>query len=408
MVNKWMQRIDLLLLISVLGLLFTGLIALYSSSYSTVRSSSSMGYFNLQLIWILIGLVIMAVMTFIPYKIFQDFAYVLYFLSLILLVAVLLFGSGGSGAQRWLRVGMFRFQPSEFAKLAVLLASARYLSSARRDINRPKTFVVTSFIFIIPFLLILKQPDLGTALALIVVLLPLCYWAGLKPSNLFLLITPIIVLIASFNFYFFLAVMIILLVFLYFLRRSVIFSALNFALNIAVGLITPVLWSNLKDYQQQRIKIFLNPEADPLGAGYQIIQSKVAIGSGGLFGRGYLQGSQTQLRFLPEQHTDFIYAIIGEEFGFVGVLFGLAFFAVFLLSASRIASLQKSAFNSIVAIGIATLIGFHMVVNIGMTIGLLPVTGLPLPFISYGGSAMLTNMAMTGLLLNFYRNRYLY
>jgi rod shape determining protein RodA len=168
------------------------------------------------------------------------------------------------------------------------------------------------------------------------------------------------------------------------------------------------LWNNLREYQQQRIKIFLNPEADPLGAGYQIIQSKVAIGSGGLLGKGFLNGTQTQLRFLPEQHTDFIFAVIGEEFGFIGVFIGLLLFTIFLVNAVKIANMQKSRFNSIVAIGIVTLIGFHMIVNIGMTIGLLPVTGLPLPFISYGGSAMLLNLSLVGLLLNFYRNRYNY
>jgi rod shape determining protein RodA len=185
-------------------------------------------------------------------------------------------------------------------------------------------------------------------------------------------------------------------------------SIVNFLANISMGLITPVLWNHLKSYQRNRIKIFLNPEADPKGAGYQIIQSKVAIGSGGFTGKGFLQGSQTQLRFLPEQHTDFIFAVIGEEFGFLGVLIGLIFFFVFLMRGIFIATIVKSRFNSIVSVGIVTVLAFHVIVNIGMTIGLFPVTGLPLPFLSYGGSALLTNMVMAGILLNFYKNRYEY
>ena len=175
-----------------------------------------------------------------------------------------------------------------------------------------------------------------------------------------------------------------------------------------MGLLTPVLWNHLKPYQKNRIKIFLNPEADPRGAGYQIIQSKVAIGSGGGLGKGFMQGSQTQLRFLPEQHTDFIYAVIGEEFGFLGALLGLILFFLLLIRGVKIATMVRNRFNSIVAIGIVTIIAFHTIINLGMTVGLLPVTGLPLPFISYGGSSLLTNMIMVGILLNYYKNRYEY
>ena len=202
--------------------------------------------------------------------------------------------------------------------------------------------------------------------------------------------------------------MVILVAYLVFSHRTKLILISSFLLNIAMGLLTPVLWNHLKPYQRDRIKIFLNPEADPRGAGYQTIQSKVAIGSGGGMGKGFMQGSQTQLRFLPEQHTDFIYAVIGEEFGFVGALSGLILYFILLIRGVQIASLVRSKFNSIVAIGIVTLIAFHMIINIGMTVGLLPVTGLPLPFVSYGGSALVTNMVMIGILLNFYRNRYEY
>ena len=202
--------------------------------------------------------------------------------------------------------------------------------------------------------------------------------------------------------------MILIGMYLFVTRWRFITGLMYFGINALMGLVTPALWNQLKDYQKQRILVFLNPEADPLNAGYQIIQSKVAIGSGGLMGKGFLQGSQTQLRFLPEQHTDFIFAVIGEEFGFVGVLMGLALFTILLIRIIQMASTFRSRFHSIVAIGVATNIAFHMFVNVGMTIGLFPVTGLPLPFISYGGSALLTNLLMIGLLLNFYRHRYEY
>jgi rod shape determining protein RodA len=328
---------------------------------------------------------------------------------LILLLVVLLINGGGNGARRWLSLGFINFQPSELAKLAVLLAAANYLSNSDIDLNKFKNFFVVTTLFFIPeFLLVLRQPDLGTAMVFLVLILPVFYWAGLRGGNIFLYIAPLFVLVASFNFYFFLFAMLIIVGYLYFSKRSLLTGTAVFLINIFVGLITPVLWNNLREYQQQRIKIFLTPEADPLGAGYQIIQSKVAIGSGGFFGKGFLNGTQTQLRFLPEQHTDFIFAVVGEEFGFLGVFIGLLLFAIFLITAVKIANMQRSKFNGIVAIGIATLIGFHMMVNIGMTIGLLPVTGLPLPFVSYGGSAMVINLSMVGLLLNFYRHRYEY
>jgi rod shape determining protein RodA len=202
--------------------------------------------------------------------------------------------------------------------------------------------------------------------------------------------------------------MILIVFYLFYIKPPVVLRIAYFILNIAIGLVTPLLWNQLKDYQKQRITTFWNPEADPLGAGYQIIQSKVAIGSGGFLGKGFLQGSQTQLRFLPEQHTDFIFAVIGEEFGFIGILFGLVLFTIFLFRIIRMANVYKNHFSSIFAIGAVTIIAFHMFVNMGMTIGIFPVTGLPLPFVSYGGSALITNMIIVGIILNFYRYRFEY
>ncbi len=402
------QKIDIVLLISVLGLLVMGLLALYSSSSTVITEGYGTNYFFKQLVWIGIGLVIMTIIIFLPNKLIYESAYILYGISLFLLVVVIFFGSVGQGAERWLRLGPLYIQPSEIAKLTTILAVARFISQDKINLNTFKDFMIASSFILVPFIFIVRQPDLGTAMVFGAIALPMFYWAGLKGSNVLLILMPFLIMLASFQFYSFLILMIILVLYLAYSRKSKTVSVVNFLANISMGLLTPVLWNHLKEYQRNRIKIFLNPEADPKGAGYQIIQSKVAIGSGGFTGKGFLQGSQTQLRFLPEQHTDFIFAVIGEEFGFIGVVIGLVLFFVFLMRGIFIATIVKSRFNSIVAVGIVTVIAFHVVVNIGMTIGLFPVTGLPLPFLSYGGSALLTNMVMAGILLNFYKNRYEY
>jgi rod shape determining protein RodA len=406
--NLQHQKIDYVLLISVLGLLVIGLLALYSSSNTGATEGYGTNYFFKQLVWISIGLALMMTIVFIPNKLIYESAYILYGVSIFLLIVVIFFGSVGQGAERWLRIGPLYFQPSEIAKLTTILAVARFISQDKVNLNSFKDFIIATSFILVPFIFIVRQPDLGTAMVFGALALPMFYWAGLKGSNLILILMPFLVMLASFQFYTFLILMIILVLYLAYTRKSKTVSIVNFLANISMGLITPVLWNHLKSYQRNRIKIFLNPEADPKGAGYQIIQSKVAIGSGGFTGKGFLQGSQTQLRFLPEQHTDFIFAVIGEEFGFLGVLIGLIFFFVFLMRGIFIATIVKSRFNSIVSVGIVTVLAFHVIVNIGMTIGLFPVTGLPLPFLSYGGSALLTNMVMAGILLNFYKNRYEY
>lgn len=408
MPGDWIKKVDFLLIFSTLGLIVYGIIALYSSSQPAFVSGRGTNYFLLQIIWVGMGVTVAAIVFFLPNKWIYQSAYWFYGFSILALLLVLFFGKTGLGATRWLKLGFLRFQPSELAKFASLLALARFLSNKYVDVNRIRDFAIAMLIVFLPFVLVLRQPDLGTSLVFLVMILPVLYWAGLKPGNLFLIVMPVVVLLSSFNFYTFLAAMLILTLFLFWKRRNILLKVLAFVGNVSIGIVTPIIWQHLKPYQQQRIKIFWKPEADPLGAGYQIIQSKVAIGSGGLFGKGFLHGSQTQLRFLPEQHTDFIFAVIGEEFGFVGVMIGILLFAVFLMRCVKIASLTKNPFNSIVGIGVSTIVGFQMAVNIGMTVGLLPVTGLPLPFISYGGSAMLINLLMVGVLLNIYRNRFKY
>jgi rod shape determining protein RodA len=404
----YFKKIDFILILSIFGLLILGLVALYSTSHTQLGNESTGDYFFKQLIWVLIGIVVLIGLYIIPNRWIFISSYYLYFVSIFLLILVFLMGRSGQGAERWLQFGAISIQPSEFAKLATVLAVAKFISRENVNLNNIKDFFIASVILVIPFLLILRQPDLGTSIVFAAFALPMFYWGGLKFNNLILILMPLLVILASFQFYSFLILMIIFIAYLIFTQRSKVIIIINFLINIVMGLLTPVLWNNLKPYQRNRIQIFLNPEADPKGAGYQIIQSKVAIGSGGMTGKGFMEGSQTQLRFLPEQHTDFIYAVIGEEFGFFGAMIGLFFFFILLMRGVKIAALVKNRFNSVVAIGIVTIIAFHVTINIGMTVGILPVTGLPLPFISYGGSSLLTNMAMIGILLNFYKNRFEY
>jgi len=401
--NKFLS-LDFTLAFILTCLISIGLIAVYSATH--IADQSSGGYFSKQLTVAIVGFIIMLSMAFIPFKYIQRSSYLFYVINILLLIFVLIFGSRGFGAERWLAIGSLRLQPSEFCKLATIMAVANYISGSDVDINRFKHFLIVIGLIIIPFILIARQPDLGTSLVFLAIILPLLYWSGLNWFYLFVIITPLITLILSFNFYAFLIWMFVVSIILVLSRQKPIILISVFLLHIIVGLITPVLWGQLKPYQQQRILTFANPEADPQGAGYQIIQSKVAIGSGGIWGKGFLEGTQTQLRFLPAQHTDFIFSVIGEEWGFSGVLVVLLLFTILLLYLIYLASLVRSKFSSLVVVGITTVLFFHIVVNIGMTIGLAPVTGLPLPFISYGGSFLLSMFLMMGIIMNFSMNRY--
>ncbi|RMF54430.1 MAG: rod shape-determining protein RodA [Calditrichaeota bacterium] len=409
MVSERFQRIDPILPLTVLGLVGCGLIALYSTSQSLLQAGGEINYFQKQLFWAFLGISGMIILAFIPTRWIFKHAWTVYAIAVVLLIAIDFIpglGFKGYGASRWIRIGGIRFQPSEFAKLATILALSRYLSWERLNINELKPFAIASSIVLLPFALIVRQPDLGTALALAALVLPMFFWVGLSLKNLFKIIAPLLVLIASFQEYAFYSVMILIAAYLIFTEWKFFSGLLYFILNALMGLVTPMLWNQLADYQKQRLIVFLNPEKFSKDAGYQIIQSKVAIGSGGWLGKGFLQGSQTQLRFLPEQHTDFIFAVIGEEFGFIGVMVVLTLFLIMLLRMTQLAGFFRNRFQSIFTIGVVTSIAFHMLVNVGMTIGFFPVTGLPLPFLSYGGSALITNLMMVGIVLNFFRNRY--
>jgi rod shape determining protein RodA len=401
--NKFLS-LDFILVFIVTCLVSIGLTAVYSATHIAVQSSGE--YFTKQLMVAIIGFILMIGLAFIPFRYIQRSSYIIYGISILLLIFVLIFGSRGYGAERWLAIGSLKIQPSEFCKLATIMAVANFISKSDVDVNKLKSFLVVIGLMIVPFVLIVRQPDLGTSLVFLSIILPLLYWSGLNWFYLFVIITPLITFLLSFNFYAFLGWMIVISLILIVSRQKPIILIGVFLLHIFVGLITPILWSQLKPYQQQRILTFANPEADPQGAGYQIIQSKVAIGSGGIWGKGFLEGTQTQLRFLPAQHTDFIFSVIGEEWGFSGVLVVLILFTLILLYLIYLAGMVRSKFSSLVIIGTATVLFFHIVVNIGMTIGLAPVTGLPLPFISYGGSFLLSIFLMMGMIMNFSMNRF--
>lgn len=400
------RNLDTGLLFAVLTLIVVGLVAIYSATHVEV-AEGTYDKFVKQFIWSFIGLATLVATTFIPIKIVHKQAYVFYTITVLLLILVLFIG-GGAGTRRWIMLGPVSLQPAEFAKVGTLLALARYLSHKNRNLKSMRSLLIAFGITLVPLALIMKQPDLGSSLVFLAMILPMLHWAGLSPTVLFVLLAPFISLVCAFNYYSFFAAILLICAILFLFRRGLVFFLVNFIINIGVGVMTPILWNLLKDYQKNRILSFLGLVQDPHGLSYQVIQSKVAIGSGGLLGKGFLEGTQTHLRFLPEQHTDFIFCVIGEEFGFLGAFVVLTLLFVIVYRGLTIAANVKSKFLSLVAFGGATIFLFQIFVNIGMTTGIMPVTGLPLPFLSYGGSSLLANLMIVGLLLNAARRRFEY
>ncbi len=400
----FITKLDFPLLIMVSALVVVGLLAVYSATHTEGLQAGQ--YFNKQLAFSIIGLMIMITTAYLPFKFLQKTAYIFYGFSIFLLILVYFVGVRGSGAERWLAVGAFRIQPAEIAKLTTILAVARFVSRPEININKIEHFLILCGIILLPFTLIARQPDLGTSLVFLAMLIPLLLWSGLNWFALFVIVTPIITALLSFTFYAFLIWMFIVSTVIVLARPKIYIAVTVFLIHIMAGLFTPMVWDQLLPYQQQRLLTFANPEADPKGAGYQIIQSKVAIGSGGIWGKGFMQGSQTQLRFLPAQHTDFIFSVIGEEGGLFWVVIILLLYLMLLLYLIYLASNVRSPFASTATVGIVTVLLFHIFINIAMTVGLAPVTGLPLPFISYGGSFLIVMMLMIGYILNFSANRF--
>jgi rod shape determining protein RodA len=326
--------------------------------------------------------------------------------SLLLLVVVIVVGRRVSGAKSWLDLGPFGFQPSEFGKIGTILAMSAFLSRKNTDIDSFKDILISLTIGFIPVMLILLEPDMGTAIVFLSMILILIFWKGISLFGLFIVLSPGFVAISAlFGLFYFIGSLLLVIVTILLFRKDIFFSASIFALNLAAGFFADYLYNALSPHQQKRIQSFIDPNTDPLGAGYNTIQAKVAIGSGGLFGKGFLHGNQTQLQYIPEQWTDFIYCVIGEEFGFIGSMIVLVLFLYLFLRILKIASTTKDEFLSLTMIGILSVYLIHYLVNIGMVVGILPVIGIPLPFVSYGGSSLLVNMFMLGIIANVFRNR---
>ena len=355
----WRLHLDAPLILGLMLLLGYGLIVLYSAG------SESAGLVERQMVRLGLAFIVMLVMAQIPPRILAAWALPLYTIGILMLLAVTFFGVTGKGAQRWLDLGFFRFQPSEIMKLALPMILAWYLKD-RTLPPRKRDIIIMTLLIVVPTYLIFKQPDLGTSLLI-------------AASGMFVLV------LAGLSWKFI------------------------FWLGVAGASIAPFAWNYLlREYQQDRIKIFLNPELDPLGKGYHIIQSKIAIGSGGFYGKGWLEGTQSQLEFLPERHTDFIFSVLGEELGFFGVLLLILMYGFVIGRGMFIGVQAQDTFGRLLAGAITLTFFVYLFVNIGMVTGLLPVVGLPLPMISYGGTAMVTMMSSMGMLMSIHTHRRLH
>ncbi len=359
--RRLLQCFDWGLLCLTLLLAIIGLCNLYSA---VTAGASQKVLFIRQLIWYGIGFAAMGAAFVVDYKTLERWAGLIYLVCILLLVCVLFFGTYAGGSRRWLSFMGFSIQPSEIAKIAVVLALAKYYSKVADAGGLILRELVRPFITIlIPFVLIVKQPDLGTAMLILLIAISMTCFLKIEKRSLLCL--------------------------------------------LSVGVVTvPMVWFCLKEYQKQRILTFLNPDRDPLGAGYHIIQSKIAIGSGMIFGKGFTKGTQNALSFLPEQHTDFIFSVLAEEWGLVGSFILLFIFMMLIVKGLSIAHKCKDPFGIILSVGIIAIIFWEYLINIGMVTGLVPVVGIPLPLISYGGSSVISTMICIGLLMNISMRRF--
>jgi rod shape determining protein RodA len=361
------DRPRLRLLSSIDGGLILSALLLAAIGLATVHSASSellVDYLPRQAAWVAVGLVLLLAAISLDYHVLLDFSIVIYGLGLAALVAVLVIGVERGGAANWLQVGPFQFQPSEFAKLATALFLARYLAGLNLRVLEMRQILTAVAIVAVPMVLVAVEPDMGGAAMYAPLLAAMLLVAGIRPR---LLVTAAVI-------------------------------------GLVVG--SGVWMFGMKSYQRQRVLTFLAPETDPLGAGYQVRQSKIAVGSGELLGKGYMQGTQSQLRFLPARHTDFILAVLAEEWGFLGVVTVLGLYAIYISSAARIAVRARDRAGILLVVGLLSIVCFHVLYNSAMVVGFVPITGIPLPFLSYGGSFTMINFISTGIILGVDIRRY--
>lgn len=396
---------QLWLLLPMTGLIVMGLMAVFSATNGMAESVS---LFYRQLTWAIAGYAVVAAFSYIDYRIIKDNAYLIYAVGIVLLIAVLLFGRKVAGATSWVRFGMFSFQPSELTKMITIIAMARFLSDDQTDISKGPDLAKVLAIGLVPAGLVMLQPDTGTALTCLSFIIPMIVLAGFNLYYIVVAVVPVALMLSGFfnlTILFIIAavsLMLLIVVGKRFSFHQLIVTGGGILSGLLTWKFTGVI---LKPHQIKRIQIFLDPAADPQGAGYNALQAKIAIASGGFFGKGFLQGTQTQLRYIPAQWTDFIFCVIAEELGLVGSVLLLLFFLALVLRMLWMVKAIKNRFVELMLVGYASLLMTHVVINIGMTIGVMPVIGVPLPFISYGGSSLVANMMMVGIAMNFAKNR---
>ena len=390
------------ILLIVFCILILGLISLFSVAES--RSLGDSNAFLRQIIFLGPAVLLMFLFMIIPKKLIHEYVYIFYGV-IILFVMLPYFSAQVADTHRWIDIGLpFSLQPSEIAKLVIILTLARYLSDRKIELDHFGAILIPFIIAFIPALIVLNQPDLGTAIVMMSPVIPMLYWVGARPFHLFLVIAPLLSIITAFDVSVFTSWSLVMALIIFLSKPQLWNGIVIFFFNIFLGLIFPLFWNGfLRPYHRNRILTSINPELDPLGSGYQVIQSKTALGSGGFFGKGWGEGTQTQLKFLPVQESDFIVSVIGEELGFLAILFMLTLFLYLILKILYLAFHSSDRFSGLVLIGISTIFLSHVFVNCSMASGMIPVKGLPLPFVSYGGSFLLSSFIMIGITINFSR-----
>jgi rod shape determining protein RodA len=386
---------DPLLFGLVLALSIFGVAMVYSAGVLDVPSTLVAGLWRMQLLWFALALLLIPIVLRVPSRILETMAVPFYVLSVVMLALTLVIGVGvgtAEGVPRWLAIGPVRIQTAEVAKIAVIFMLAKVLGARREPPESLWDLRVPIAVVLVPMAFVLMQPDLGTAIVFCMIFLGILFWAGTPLRTIFFLVSPALGLVLAFNTWIWGAWITILFAAVLLLKPRLADGVAVMLVNITAGAIAAPLWNSLEGYQQNRILVFLDPSLDPRGAGYNLVQSRVAIGSGGWTGKGFLEGTQKRLAFLPEQHTDFIFSVIGEEFGFIGVAIILVAFGLIFWRLVRIAAAAKDSFSQLVPFAIFASWFIHVLVNTGMTVGVMPITGIPLPFISYGGSFLLVNL----------------
>jgi rod shape determining protein RodA len=389
------------IVLCALGLCCMGLASIYSATFNAGMPS----YFYKQLIFAGVGVAVGVGLALLPSRWLEVTSWLWYGVGIALLVAVLLVGKVVNGQKNWIVLAGLSFQPSEVAKITTLLAMARFIARPNVNLQALRDFLTVFALVAVPFALVILEPDFGSATVFAGLFLGVALWCGADAMLLFACVAPGAVAIAALfgQIPLYISLVVVAVCTLLF-RRGTVVTLVVILMSIGIGYGTPWAVNNiLKPHQKARVEIFLNPDKDPRGQGYNVVQSTMAVGSGGIWGKGFQHGTQTQLRYIPKQWTDFIYCVPTEEFGFVGGTLVIALLVGLCVRTVRVASLIRNKFESVIAIGVASLWFYHGAVNIGMAIGLLPVIGIPLPFMSAGGTSLVINMAMAGMVLGFYR-----